>query len=115
MAYKSLPGLDEVASTYAPYFGALVLLRLHRARACQEDFYMPPPLLRPPSTPPHSPISDKLLITIRTISIIITRILHRRFLPCLRILPGHSARLFSDFIEPFLGKVQPIALIIAFI
>ena len=34
IAYGSLPDLGKVASTYAPYFGALVLLRLCRAGAC---------------------------------------------------------------------------------
>ena len=32
--WNCLIGLNENASPYAPYFGALVLLRFHRARAC---------------------------------------------------------------------------------
>ena len=39
-ASGSLPGLGKVASTYAPYFGALVLLRLCRAKACLADYQM---------------------------------------------------------------------------
>ncbi|MBD5465612.1 MAG: hypothetical protein HDR22_07315 [Lachnospiraceae bacterium] len=34
MVYGSLLDLGKVASTYAPSFGALVLLRLCRAKAC---------------------------------------------------------------------------------
>ena len=33
-AYGRLLGLGKVAGTYAPYFGALVPLRLCRAKAC---------------------------------------------------------------------------------
>ena len=38
--YSSLSGLGKVVSTYAPYLGALVLLRLCRAKACLTDYYI---------------------------------------------------------------------------
>ena len=59
MSYRSIPGLDKGVSPYAPYFGALVLLRLYRAGACPECFYMTWLLLRPLIQNPH-PINYQL-------------------------------------------------------
>ena len=47
ISYSSLPGLGKVAGPYAPSLGALVPLRLCRAGACLEDYYMICLLLRP--------------------------------------------------------------------
>ena len=52
ISYSSLPGLGKVAGPYAPSFGALVPLRLCRAKACLEDYYMICLLLRPPIKTP---------------------------------------------------------------
>ena len=41
MGWDSLPGLGKVVGPYAPYFGALVPLRLCRAKACPEDYPIP--------------------------------------------------------------------------
>ena len=50
-ASGSRPGLGKVASTYAPYFGALVLLRLCRVKACLADYQMRCRLHAFPCTP----------------------------------------------------------------
>ena len=47
MAWDGLPGLGKVVGPYAPYFGALVPLRLCRAKACPEDHPMTCRLPRP--------------------------------------------------------------------
>ncbi|MCM1161566.1 MAG: hypothetical protein NC412_10110 [Roseburia sp.] len=47
MSWDSLPGLCKVVGPYAPYFGALVPLRLCRAKACPEDYPMTCRLPRP--------------------------------------------------------------------
>ena len=59
--YSSLLGLVKVAGPYAPFFGALVPLRLCRAKACPEDYYMSLQLPCPQSI--HRPLQDWLNFT----------------------------------------------------